>query len=538
VLKLARTADYFPDDTVQGVRYRLPASLTPTAGADGIPQAVLTRGADGGLLHLRLGAAWPAFAPGDRPVSFDSARFRLRLQTPTASENGDWRPSPIAGEALVERSVSLTPVEFAIARHLGERTGDLVNVEVELSIRGALATFPWLVSATSAALRPRITALIGSAPVAWDAVEAAFLGLADDTFTWYPLATGAVRPLLDQALRAIARAVAPTLLSQTQAGWVVADDVPPRLDVNLMVPGTGTEWVGYRWSFSEFLAAQSDPGKHLVDLAVPAPFEAADVSIVNDLPLAPSGIRSIAVDVRTGGPTGLVRHEFLAGQQSAARLRFVRETFDDLKLQWSARYTVMTAGGPAVETTDFRPSSQLIELNSATLKLTALRFAAEPVVFEHLASLEIGVGTRTITLTRASPDAWAITRQAPATAAVSAVLASGERLSLGTMPVGARGIAFDASILGIGEFARVALRPPADLAQRAAYLAVQAEGGAWRTVDPGAEVVIPVQRQSRLQPARLRYRIRHVARDSSGATRPMTESAWRDATGDIVAVEL
>lgn len=538
MLLLARTGDAYPDDAASGVRYRLPASLRPAPGADGTPQAVLTRSPDGGLLHLCLIAAWPDFAPGDRAVAFDAGRFRLHLQTPAALENGDWRPTPIAGDTLVERSVSLTPIEVGIAKHLGERTGDLVDVEVELSVRGALPTLPWLVSAASAALRPRIAALLGSAPAPWDAVEAAFLGLAEDTFTWYPLATGAVRPPLDQALRAIARGAAPTLLSSTQAGWVVAAGGPARIDVNLQVPGVGSEWVGSRWSFSDFLAAQPDPGRHLVDISVPAPFAASEVSVVNDLPLAPSGIRSIVVEVRTGGPTGLVRHEFLPGQESAARLRFVRETYDDLHLQWGARCTVTTAGGPAVETIDFRPCGQLIEIDSAALGLAALRVAAEPAVFDLVASLEIGIGARTIVLNHASPEAWAVGHQAPATAAVTAVLPSGERQSMGAVPIGPRGMVIDAGTLGVGEVVQVALRPPADLATRSAYLAVQAEGRPWRTMDPGTEVTVPVRRESRLQPPRLRYRTRQVARGGNGATAAMTESGWRDAAGDAVTVEV
>ena len=149
-----------------------------------------------------------------------------------------------------------------------------------------------------------------------------------------------------------------------------------------------TRSIGFRWSFSEFLAAQSDPQRHLVEISTPAPFAAADLSVVNDLPLSPSGVRSIAFEARTGGPTGIVRHEFLPGQGSAARLRFVRETFEELRIEWRVRLSVVTAGGPLVETTDYRPSGQLIELNAASLRITALRFVAEPDVFDHVTALD------------------------------------------------------------------------------------------------------------------------------------------------------
>jgi len=537
MLLLGRVEDGYRDDANTTIRYRLPKALRPIPGADGTPQAVLSRSPDGGLLHLRLGAEWPALGPDDRTVQFESGRFRLLLQTPAATEHGDWRPTPIAGDTLVERSVSLTPAEVAIARHLGSQADDLVDVEVELTVRGLAPSFPWLVSVATDALKPRIAALLKT-PATWEAVEAAFLGLAEDTFTWYPLAAGAMRPPLDQALLAVARGAASTLLAATPSGWVVADSPPARIDLNLQVAGTATERVGYRWSFSDFLAAQTDTSRFLVDVAVPAPFAAADVSIVNDTPLSQDGVRSIAIEVRTGGPTGLVHHEFLPGQPAATRLRFVRETFEDLHLQWGGRCTVMTANGPVVNQLDFRPCDQLVELNPAALKLAVLRFAADLSVFDHLGSVEIGIGARTIALNRAAPEAWAVGRQAPAAVMVSAVLASGQRQPLGSVPVDPLGTIIDGTTIGAGEVAQVTLRPPADLAQRAAYVAVQPEGRSWRTLEPGSTISIPVRRESRVEPPRLRYRTRVVPRRADGTTGVMTESTLREAAGDSVEVSI
>jgi hypothetical protein len=537
MLVLGRVGDGYRDDTNPAIRYRVPSALRPLVGSDG-PQATLTRSPDGGLLHLRLGAQWPAFGPDDRPVPFEDGRFRLLLQTPIAIEKGEWRSTALAGDVLVERSVSLSPAEAAIARHLGERSGDLVDVEIELGIRGVARGFPWLASVPTSTLRPRLAALLGSSPVTWDAVEAAFLGLAEDTFTWYPLQAGAMRPPLDDALRAIARGAVSTLLTGTSAGWALADNPPARIDVNLQVTSLGTERIGYRWSFSDFLAAQADPGRFLSDVTVPAPFAAAEITIVNDVPLAADGLRSIALEVRTGGPTGIVRHEFVPGQPGAARVRFVRETFEDLHLQWGGRFTVMTANGPAVTPLDFRPCDQLIEIDAAALKLVPLRFAAVPAIFDLVASLEITIGARTLVLNRAVPEAWAVGRQAPATVAVTAVLPSGERRPLGVIPVGPLGVVLDPARLGAGEVAPVIIRPAADLAQHAAYLAVQPEGRPWRTLEPGTEIALPVRRESRLTPPRLRYRTRHVPRRPDGTTAPMIESGWRDASGDAVAVSV
>jgi hypothetical protein len=539
MLVLAGVADAYPDDADATVRYRLPTRLQPLAAANGTPQAVLTRGDGGGLLHLRLGAVWPELGPGERPVPFAAGRFRLLLQTPAARETGQWHPTPIAGSTVVDRSISLTAPEVAIARRLGQATQDLVDVEVELEVRGFAPTFPWLASAASETLGSRIRALLGPSPAQWDAVEAAFLGLTEDTFAWQPLAPGAIRAPRDAALIAIAHHAAPVLLASTANGWTVASDAPARLDVNLAVPVVQTRSVGLRWSFSEFLSRQADPSRHLVDVAAPAPFAAGELCIVNDVPLAANGVRSVVVEARTGGPTGLLSHEFRPAEPSAARLRFVRETAEDLNVEWRARCTVVTSSGPtALPPTPFRKSGPMIEVTPAALGLTPLRLSAEPVVFEHATSLEVTIGSRTLELTRTSPEAWAIGRDPPPSATVAARLASGQRQSLGAMPLDSLGLTIDAAALGCGAVSSVVVRPPADLSTRAAYLAVQVEGHGWRTLDGNAELTLPVRRVSRLEPPAIRYRTRHVPRDPGGSTRAISESGWRQAAGDIISVEL
>lgn len=539
MLVLAREGDAFPDDVDPAIRYRLPAGLEPVPAPNGVPQAVLTRSADGGLLHLRLSAVWPELAPGERPVAFAAGRFRLLLQTPAARETGQWHPTPVAGDIVVDRSLSLTAIEAAIARRLGQATLDLVDVEVELEVRGFAPMFPWLASAELTALKPRVAALLGPAPASWDAVEAAFLGLSEDSFAWHPLVPGAIRPPRDAALRAIARHAAPTLLAASGAGWEVAATGPARVDVNLAVPIVETRSFGLRWSFSEFLAHASDPGRHLVDVSMPAPFAAAELCIVNDVPLAADGVRSIVVEVRTGGPTGLVSHEFRPGEPAAARVRFVRETAEDLNVQWRARATVVTTSGPAaLPPTEFRRSGLMIEVTSAALGFKALHFLAEPEIFDHVVALDVALGSRALTLTRAAPSAWAVGREPPASATVAARLPSGEHRSLGTLTIGPQGLSIDAASLGKDAVEPVVFRPPANLAPRAAYLAVQVDGHGWRTLDEGSEVALPVRRVSRLQPPRVRYRTRHVPRRSDGSTGVIVESAWREAAGDVVAVEI
>jgi hypothetical protein len=308
--------------------------------------------------------------------------------------------------------------------------------------------------------------------------------------------------------------------------------------VSLAVPRVQTGHIGLRWSFSEFLSAQVDPKKHLIDVAVPAPFVAADLCIVNDVPLATTAITSIAVEVRTGGPTGVLTHEFKPDEPCAQRLRFVRESADPPSVKWRARTAVVTANGPAIVESDEHASGLLIELNAATLGLRALRFAATSDVFDHVTTLEIEVGTRTLVLSAAHPEAWAVGRQPPAVVSVTATRAPEERHALGATAVGPAGITFDAALLGVGEFGTLTLRAPPNLGERAAYLAVQVEGRGWRTVERDGEIVLPVRRENRFVPPKVKYRNRVVARRADGVTTVMSESAWREASGDVVTIEL
>jgi hypothetical protein len=308
--------------------------------------------------------------------------------------------------------------------------------------------------------------------------------------------------------------------------------------VSLAVARVQTRVFGLRWSFSEFLSNLEDPSPHLIDQAVPAPFEAADLHLVNDLPLAPEGIRSIVVEARTGGPSGLVRHEFLPGEAGAAHVRFVRETFEELETSWRARATVVTSRGPVIHNSGPHASGLMIEVNTESLGLNPVHLTADPEVFEHVVALEATVGTRTLKLTRERPEAWAVGRRPPPTIDLTAVLESGERKSLGSRRIGPRGLSVTAADLGVGEIAPVVLRPPDDLQLRAAYLALQVEGGPWRTIDFGAELTWPVRLESRLQAPRIRYRTRHVPRAVDGATQPMAESGWLEGVGEVVVAEV
>jgi len=537
MLVLTGSPDSFPDHSDPAVRYRVPTGLAPAAGPDGTPQVTLSRGEGSGLFQLRLVPVWPALAAGERPVSFSAGRFRLLMTTPAATEHGEWRPTPVAGDAVVDRAVSLSAAEAAMARRLGASGGEVVEIEVELELTGFAPTYSWLVECDGELLRRSLAALLGETPAAWDKVEAAFLGLSRDLFAWHPLSPAALPPPTDAALRAIAHHARPFLLEAVAGGWQVRGSAPARLALSLAVPRLSSMTIGMRWSFSAFLAAQPDPKRHVIDIAIPAPLQAATLLVVNDVPLAAGGIERIDVEVRTGGPSGSVHCTFLPGQPAASRLSFVRETYQDLDLSWRARLTVATVHGPTVVETPPAKSGLTVELSSANVGVIPLHFHAEPEVFAYAASLEIAVGSRTLALTQANPDAWAVGRTPPATCPVVAVTQSGQRTALGDFAIDG-GLTIGPAALGAGEPASVVFRPPANLPDRAAYLALQIENGPWRSLDSGATLEWHVRRGSRLDPLAVRYRTRHVPRLASGATAPIAESAWKTAASASVEVEL
>ncbi|MEA5451780.1 hypothetical protein VB780_24600 [Leptolyngbya sp. CCNP1308] len=538
MLVLNLTKAGYPDDGDNAIHYRLPIGLAPLPGDDGVPQAILIRSAEGGLMHLRLGATWPELSSQDRQIPFSRGRFRLRLHTPTTDECGHWQPLALDRNATVDCNLAFSPLEMAIARQLNNRGENLVDVEVELTFQGMTPAYPWRVSAEAAVLQAQFTALLGHNPVPWEAVQTAFLELSPDLFTWYPLAPGALPPPSDDALRLIAQQLGPRLFAAAPDGWSLLADGPDLVSLSLQVPTLQHQTLGLRWSWSDFLAAQPDPDRHLVDIQVPAPFEAADLYIVNDLALAPGGLTSLTVDIFTGGPSGLISHEFRLGEPSSARLRFIRETFEELNLRWQVRAAVITAQGPTLVETDLRPGTQLIELTAANVGLRPLRFRAEPEVFSQVKSLEVQIGQRRLTLTPAAPEAWAVGRTLPPTVVVSALLPSGEAVSLGNLAIGPQGLTLGTGELGVGEVVVVTLRAPANLLERAAYLAVQIDSGPWRTLEAGAELTWAVRRQNRFQPPQIAYRTRHVPRSADGRTAVLTAPQAHQGQGELVEVDL
>ncbi|PSN19929.1 hypothetical protein C7271_04730, partial [filamentous cyanobacterium CCP5] len=184
----------YPDDLDSALKYHLPTGLVPLPGADGVPQAVIARSPEGGLMHLKLKSIWPDMGPNDRRILFAEGRFRLQLKIPGASESGRWQTFSVGRETLAECNLAFNPTEAAIARHLGSQGENLVDVEVELTYRGYSPTYPWRISADAATLQSLLVELLADMPASWAAIQTAFWELPANLFTWQPLEAGALPP--------------------------------------------------------------------------------------------------------------------------------------------------------------------------------------------------------------------------------------------------------------------------------------------------------------------------------------------------------
>ncbi|MBX7080025.1 MAG: hypothetical protein K1X88_12595 [Nannocystaceae bacterium] len=528
----------YPDDAEPARRWVAPDGLEPLRDPAGVPQVFIARGETGSVLTLRLRAHSPVRTPDELAIRYDAARFRLRSTVAGARTDGRWFDAPTGSDVVVDRTVALDGIEAAMIRALAPRGADTLEVEVELTVVGALPRWPWLVRLDGPAVVAQLQTLAAAGTTTREAVLDALAGLGPQALLWLPKQAGAIPPPPDAGRAAVAEHALASVTTAEGEALRVRTDLPAHLDVDLSVWRTAATTLALRWSLSQFLATVPDPAVHLFEVITPAPLQAAVVHVGNDVPLHPTGVARLEVELSTGSPSGRLHHAFEPGAPSFARLAYVRETAAPVALQWIARATVMTSAGPQVIETQAKSTGPMLELVPSALDFVVLRFAADAVVFTRVRELSVTLGRRTLVLTAGEPLAFAVGQHAPASVTVAAVGTDGARHDLGAVPLLPGGLVFGALALGIGETATVTLSLPEAARARVAYLAVQVEGGPWRTLDPGGSVRWPVRRDDRFTAPRLRYRTRHVPRDAAGATAAMVESPLRDASGESITLEL
>ncbi len=524
----------FPDDEDPTRRYRAPTGLVPVVPPGRPPDVALVTDPDGGVLTLRLMAAWPALAAHERRVPLADGRVRVVTRGLGVDGVGAWGPAHLGSGLLVDRRLSLTPADAHVLRNSLRAGASAVDVEVEVGIRGRTPSLPWVVRASGPGMADALRALVLDAAVTWSRLVDAFAALGGDMLTLHPLEAGAITPPADTTFAMILAASArDTLVSRTDQGWIIRSDPPPEVDLSLAVPTLAVRTSRLQWSFSTFLVSADDPTAHVTDVISSQPLHATDLHVINEAPLAPDGIRRIDLDVTTRGPTGNLSCHFAPGEPDAARLRFVGVAGRDDGLTWRTRTTVDVDGRPVVLQGDPRPTGLLLRITPKSLGLDPVLVSVEESVLATVASVRVTLGTRTLLLDATRHGAWVIGRKSPATANIVLVDTDGTSHDLGEVPVLDGSVTVTATLAGIGIPATVRLAP-ADWGG-VAYLAIQVEGAGWRTVEAGGGLSWQVRRRHRAAPPSVRYRTRHVPR-VDGVTLPMLASDWRDAVGPDVTV--
>lgn len=530
--------DGFRDNDEVDRVYRLPSRLVPVAQTDGQPGVLIATDGDGGVASLALDAAWPALPAGHRRVPFAALRYRL-VASGAARHTGEWRDGFIQGDRLVDRRLQLGPVEAALMRHLLERnesTG-VLDLELEYTLRGQTAPLPWQVRLQADRLYPRLLASLGQDVHPWPAVEAAFLALEREAFDWSPQQAGVLPPRLDEALPAIAFAASPTWLERADGGWRLHPEPPPVMDLDLGRPRLQQRRYALHWSLSDFIRQQSDPSRFIRQLEVPAPFQAAELLVSNELPLTEEGIRQVDIEFSSGGPSGRLHHVFRIGEPSAVRLPFVRESSEPLSLTARIKAVVDTARGPALVRAEQRGDQLRWAIDAKGLKLALLRLELDSELLGPVSAFAVTVGQRRVLLDGDRPERWLVGRNLPSSVRVEALAPDGDSRSFGELPVSDGRLRLDAASLGLEPVRRMRLRAAADQSAQRAYLAIQSRDGAWRSLaDDELELVWTLSHP--LAPLRFEYRTRHVSRDAAGQTRPMATSDWQLSEADTIEVRI
>jgi len=539
MLELSYTSATLLDDENSNIRYKLPIALQPLTNTDGLPQALITRTNKSGMLLLRLGAVWPVIGTNELITPFSGGQFRLFLHTPSGNESGRWHPIYPDDNELINSSIKLDLIEATIARRLGLTSSDIVDIEVELYITGRLPVYPWLVRADYRIIRQRLAALLDNIPASQEELTNAFLGLDSTLFEWHALETGTIPLPHDEALQIIAHYAKDLLFNQTNNGWEFKTETPQEhIDISLNTARIGKRIHTLTWSFSEFLANQASPDKHLIDVTTPAPFEAAKIRIINNLPLHKNGIRKISIEVQTGGPSGRLKYSFEPGTESIASLDFIRETFDDLSIKWRARITVLTSSGPRIVETDWSKSDMHIEIDNKSTGLYALKFSAVQSVFTHISEIILRIGSRTIILNQDKNEGWAVGSKVPDSLPVSVKLTTGETVKAGVMHPDKHGLTITESDIGAGEVIPVSIKTTTDSFFHNAYVAVQVKGAHWHTMEQDTVLSHPVRQINRFILPDIEYRVRHVKKDVNGKTHIMTETHWQIESGKTINIEI
>ncbi|MEE8584092.1 MAG: hypothetical protein V3T83_04500 [Acidobacteriota bacterium] len=583
-------AHVFPDHLDPGLLHYLPPGLEVAHDALGHPEFVLVRfagddeSASGGRLRLTLRYAdlpesiWQAASEAGwtlRRTAFEQGRLRLRLRSLLEGEDGEagqWQPAAFARRGPSATEVSLSPSETQILQTLLEDGRGVVEFDWELDYQGLSRPRPWLVIVESIELIRQLKALLSGQPLRADQVEAAFLSLPQGLVEWVPLGKAAAAAAPRQAiLRETARRCLPLLFNREpgEGERYRLDEtaqVSEKLRFDLLRPRREMRRHRLQWSVADFWSRLDEQQRAglFPEVRPPAPFQRATVWVVNHLPIDPSHLREVQVDLQHTGPRGAPRFRSFtfdgSGDAESFSTGFVALA-GSFSLSFRLSLVIAQGDGPPelIETGFEEAPSTLVEINRDAAGVDFLQVDSEEDLFAKVGRVEVSIESAPddsegaaqelarSRLTAGKTSAWPVLKGVEPSAPLrvqclayqTAEEEAGQGIVLFDQLVEGRLVSLPAYLAEVLEPERVRISTSQGFFANLAFAVLElAPSGASEEaadlfrLDPGQVRVWRFYRDSIFQPVSFRYRLRFVARNQDGETLPLAETDWIQAHGN------
>jgi hypothetical protein len=559
--------DVLPDDTDPRARHVAPTRLELAPDHPAPLRLVRytssAKDSRGGSLYLALGLLFASPADGDHRAAMpDTRRVRLTWKGlgDTDRQHGDWREATLDASGVLHATLLLSPAEAQAAVALQHDDQAILEVELELGIRGRVPPIPWRVTGQTQAIRDILAARLGGGVVSREAVDAAVMSLPlgeNGGVTWYPDTPGAA-PVPDAViLDELAVRLRDDLFQRTDAGYRLGSltGLPTQFIYDLSLPRSEVRRRVATWSISDAwrvaTAKQRDAWLTIEDRVDIV--QQSTVHVLMDLPLDPRQI--LRAQVKVSYPDGL-------RGRALKVLEFPRDgthvTVPVLKIagvdfEVSYQHTLFLAPlGPGRPPRPVRSprlrrvDGLVVALNGLELDIRTVQLEADPLVFAHASSLEatihhagelVGRAELTSQHPTASVPLPGIAPRAPLEATVVAHPAPG----LGDTPVtvieGALGVEtlrispVDLAPRALSQFRFVV--PPA-VAERHGWVGLKLDEETLVTVDPDTPLRLRQLPAHVFDTPRCRYQLVTLPMSGDGTTSPLSTSRWLEATpGDV-----
>lgn len=561
--------DQLADDRDPQRRYAAPTSVGLRTQPDGAPDLQLVRytasardgrgGALSAVFALRWSTASPDHASTDRawPVL---TRFRLRWRGPAsadAPQTGAWRNATLLDDGALRCVAELSEEEAAAAEALARDDDRLLDLDVELGLRGKVPALDWQVEANTAGVHRSLRARLGTSEHPRDTVDAAVMSLpegAEIGVTWRPTRSRAAPASPTTLLAELAVRLRDDLFERVGDLWRLRDipsDTPSTLVYNLSLPRSEVRTRALSWSFDQAWREASDAHRDRL-LTTEARMELvqrADVHVVNQLPIDPRQLLLLDAKVRFPAGQGqwqTHRVQFPAGA-TQLRIPAVKQLGVPFVVSYDAAVVLAPLGGPMPrpwpppERRQFRPvHGTVVTLGPLDLDVRFVLCSAEPALFELADRVQVllrgadgallGAGTLDAAHPSTSLPLPGVAPRAPlhleATAFRDAPPAT---LTFRRGPLGDGPTHLAASELRDAPTAEFTFVAPAALPTTHAWAAVEFDDGTVSTLDPGRPTQRAVQPPDRFTEPTCTYRTLALPWLTADTTAPLVTGPWQQA---------